>query len=311
MHYDVERGHTLAKSKLTIVAGLLLIGVMVLAACGTSTGGSTSTNPNKISLKQLRLGLIPVENGTTEITATQPFADDLSKALGIPVHLFVGTSYTATIEAEASGQLDAALYGGLSYILANQKDNIQFLCRQLNADGTPTYNSLIITRPSTHLTTIAQLKGHTFSFVDPASTSGYLIPSYEMVQAGLNPQTDVKGTFAGSHQASLQAVLSGKVDAGAVASDTFAQLQAQGLFKASQIVVIQKSFDIYEGPIAVPPSMSTHDRQILAAAIEGIHDTAALQKAGFGGFVAGSDHDYDHIRQLITTLNLNLQQLAG
>jgi phosphonate transport system substrate-binding protein len=288
-----------------------MLGVMMLAACGSSSAATSAANPNKISLKTLRLGLIPVENGTSEITDTLPFAHDLSQALGIPVTLSVGTSYTATIEAEASGQLDAALYGALSYLLANQKYNLQFLCRQLNADGTATYNSLIITRPSTHLTSIAQLKGHTFAFVDPASTSGYLIPQYLMVQAGLNPQTDVKGSFAGSHQASLQAVLSGKVDAGAVASDTFAQLEAKGLFQASQIVVIQKSFPIYEGPIAVPPTMSAHDRQILAAAFESVHDQAALQSAGIGGFVAGSDHDYDPIRQLVTTLNLNLQQLAG
>jgi phosphonate transport system substrate-binding protein len=301
------------KPSLRIGAGLLMLCIMMLAACGTSSAGNTTptANPNKISLKVLRLGLIPVENGTSEITETQAFANDLSKELGIPVQLSVGTSYTATIEAEASGKLDAALYGALSYLLANQKYNIQFLCRQLNADGTATYNSLIITRPGSGITTLKQLKGKTFSFVDPASTSGYLVPSYELVQAGLNPQTDVKGIFAGSHQASLQAVLSGKVDAGAVASDTFAQLEAKGLFKASQIVIVQKSFDIYEGPIAVPATMSANDRRILAAAFEGVKNQADLQAAGIGGFVAGSDHDYDSIRQLITTLNLNLQQLAG
>jgi phosphonate transport system substrate-binding protein len=286
--------------------------IMMLAACGTSSAGTAPTpNPNKISLKQLRLGLIPVENGTSEITETQAFAHDLSVELGIPVVLSVGTSYTATIEAEASGKLDAALFGALSYILANQKHNIQFLCRQLNSDGTPTYNSLIITRPNTGIKTIKDLKGKTFSFVDPASTSGFLVPSYEMVQAGLNPQTDVKGVFAGSHQASLQAVLSGKVAAGAVASDTFAQLEAKGLFKASDIVVVQKSFDIYEGPIGVPPTMSANDRRILAAAFEGVTNKADLQAAGIGGFVAGSDHDYDQIRQLVTTLNLDLAKLAG
>jgi phosphonate transport system substrate-binding protein len=308
----IKRRHTLIKPSLRIGVGMLLVGMMMLAACGTSSGGNaTTTNPNKISLKELRLGLIPVENGTSEITQTQPFASDLSKALGIPVTLYVGTSYTATIEAEASGKLDAALYGALSYILANQQDNIQFLCRQLNSDGAPTYNSLIITQPNSGINSIAQLKGRTFSFVDPASTSGFLVPEYLMTQAGLNPQTDVKGTFAGSHQASLQAVLSGKVAAGAVASDTFAQLEAQGLFKASQIKVIATSFPIYEGPIAVPSTMSPHDRAILAAAFEGIKNQKDLQAAGIGGFVPGSDSDYNSIRQLIRTLNLNLQSLAG
>jgi phosphonate transport system substrate-binding protein len=286
--------------------------IMMLAACGTSSAGNTSTtNPNKISLKELRLGLIPVENGTQEITQTQAFANDLSKELGIKVVLSVGTSYTATIEALASGKLDAGLFGALSYLLANQKYNIQFLCRQLNADGTATYNSLIVTRPSSGIKTIKELKGHTFSFVDPASTSGYLVPSYLMVQAGLNPQTDVRGIFSGSHQASITAVVSGRVDAGAVASDTFAQLEAKGLYKASDVFIIAKSFDIYEGPIGVPPTMSANDRRILAAAFEAVKNQADLQAAGIGGFVPGSDHDYDSIRQLVSTLNLDLTKLGG
>ena len=99
--------------------------------------------------------------------------------------------------------------------------------------------------------------------------------------------------------------------AGAVASDTFAQLEAKGLFKASDVVIVVKSFPIFEGPIGVPQSMSANDRRILAAAFEGVKNQADLQAAGIGGFVAGSDHDYDQIRQLVTTLNLDLQKLAG
>jgi hypothetical protein len=77
------------------------------------------------------------------------------------------------------------------------------------------------------------------------------------------------------------------------------------------VYIIAKSFDIFEGPIGVPPTMSANDRRILAAAFEGIKDTSALQSAGIGGFVAGSDHDYDSIRQLITTLNIDISKLVS
>lgn len=290
---------------------LLLVGIMVMAACGSSSTSSASTNPNKFSLKQLRLGLIPLDNATTEIGETQLFAAELQQALGVPVILSVGTTYTASIEAEASGKVDAVLYGPLSFLLANSKYNIQFLCRQLNSDGTPTYNSLIVTTPQTGITSLAQLKGHSFSFTDPASTSGYLIPTYTLTEAGIDPTKDITPVFSGNHTASITAIVNHKVDAGAVASDTFAQEEAKGLFSASDVVILNKSFDIYEGPIGVPSSMSTNDQRLLKAAFESIKDQNALTQAGLGGFVDGSAHDYDNILKAIQTLGLNLNTLGG
>jgi phosphonate transport system substrate-binding protein len=305
-----QRRATLLKTSTRTASLLALILIMTLTACG-STSSNNGGSSNKISLKELNFGLIPLDNATKEINDTQPLADALSKKLGIPVHLTVGVSYTATIEALASHKIDIALFGPFSYILAHSKYGIDAILRVLSSnDGKPTYNSLIITRPDTGIKTMTDLKGHTFSYVDVASTSGYLVPQYMLKQAGLDPKNDVQGTFVGNHVASLTAVLQKKVDAGAVASDTFAQQKAAGLYKDGDVVIVQKSFDIPQGPLGVNKDMSAKDRQFIVNAFTSITDQTILQKAGNAGFIVGQDGDYNNLRDVANQLGIDVSTLV-
>ena len=43
----------------------------------------------------------------------------LSRELDMEVELFIGTDYTATVEAMRAGNLDVAMFGPFSYVLAN------------------------------------------------------------------------------------------------------------------------------------------------------------------------------------------------
>jgi phosphonate transport system substrate-binding protein len=229
------------------------------------------------------------------------------------VSVFVGTNYTAVITAMTNDKADLANFGPLSYVLASQKGGVQAISLALS-EGTKesTYQSYIITRPSTGIKTVKELKGRTFSFVDPASTSGNLEPRYMMQQAGLNPDTDVKSSYLGSHDASLLAVLSGKVDAGAVASDTYNQLLQEGKFKAGDLTIIQKSAPIPEDPMAVRSDLSKSDIASLQQALLALNgNTAADNAIGAGGFTDCNDSLYNGIRSMATAMNIDLQKVAG
>ncbi len=302
-------------------AGTLFACILVLlAACGSASASTntaataTQTScPHPISLSKLVIGVIPAESQTSVIGVTQPFADALSKQICKPVSIFVGTDYTAVITAMTNGKADLANFGPLSYVLASQKGGAKAISIAL-AEGTKeaTYQSYIITTPGTGINSVADLKGKTFSFVDAASTSGNLEPRYMLTQAYLNPDTDVKGSFLGSHDASLLAVLSGKVDAGAVASDTYNQLLQEGKFKASQLKIIEKSSAIPEDPMAVRKGMSASDIASLQQAMIALNtNPTALKALAVGGFQNTTDSTYAGIRQLAKTLNINLEQVAG
>ncbi|GHO83904.1 phosphate/phosphite/phosphonate ABC transporter substrate-binding protein [Dictyobacter formicarum] len=292
--------------------------LMLLAACGNTSNGTTSTAspancPHPISLSKVVLGVIPAESQTSIIGETQPFATALSKQICKPVSIFVGTSYTAVITAMLNGKADLASFGPLSYVLASQKGGARAISLELAPKTKEsTYQSYIITTPKTGIKTIQDLKGKTFSFVDPASTSGNLEPRYMMRQAGLNADTDVKGSYIGSHDASLLAVLSGKADAGAVASDTYNQLLQEGKFKNGDLTIVAKSDPIPESPMAVRTNLSKSDATSLQQALVALNGNAgALNAIAIGGFTNCDDSLYNGIRTMAKVMNIDLQKVAG
>jgi phosphonate transport system substrate-binding protein len=292
------------------MALLVLAFTMILAGCGSASNVNPSQS-NKFSLKELRFGLIPAEGATQEINNTTPLRDVLAQKFGVPVTLYVGTSYTATIEALQSGKIDIAFLGPFSYLIAHAKYGIEAILRTLSPNNSkPSSYSYIITKPNSGINTITDLKGHTFSFVDPASTSGYLVPRYMMIKAGLKPDTDIKGILVGTHVASLVSVLNHKVDAGAVSSDVYFQQQQMGTFKESDLKIVATSFPILQGPLAVRKDMSMSDRQILQEVFTSLTDKKILNKAGNGGYVIGKDGDYDGLRDVVKVLNIDLSSLG-
>jgi phosphonate transport system substrate-binding protein len=74
----------------------------------------------------------------------------------------------------------------------------------------------------------ADLKGKTFAFGAPSSTSGHLMPRYFLGQEGINPDKDFKNTaFSGAHDATVAFVQAGKVDAGVLNASVWDKLVEQ------------------------------------------------------------------------------------
>ena len=75
----------------------------------------------------------------------------------------------------------------------------------------------LVVRNGSSVNTLADLKGKDLSFGSQSSTSGHLMPRSFLMQAGLNPDKDLRRVaFSGAHDATIAAVASGKVQAGAL-----------------------------------------------------------------------------------------------
>jgi hypothetical protein len=75
---------------------------------------------------------------------------------------------------------------------------------------------------------LADLKGKTFAFGAPSSTSGSLMPRFFLQQAGLNPEKDFKNVaFSGAHDATVAFVAAGKADAGVLNASVWDKLVEQ------------------------------------------------------------------------------------
>lgn len=165
--------------------------------------------------KELRVSAIPDENPTELTRIYAPFAEYLSREIGIPVKYYNVVDYAATVEGLAAKKLDMVWYGGFTFVQARKRTGnaIPVVSRAEDLH----FHSKFITRPGTGITTLADLKGKTFSFGSVSSTSGHLMPRYFLLQNGITPERDFATfSFSGAHDATALWVQSGKVDAGAL-----------------------------------------------------------------------------------------------
>ena len=69
------------------------------------------------------------------------------------------------------------------------------------------------------LASIQKVRGKVVGFTDPTSTSGYLFPALQLLDAGIDPEEDIQSVFVGSHDAAVIALLNGDVEIAAAYDD--------------------------------------------------------------------------------------------
>jgi phosphonate transport system substrate-binding protein len=183
--------------------------------------------------KQLRFGLLPAEDPTLMVEQFSGIAKHVGKELGIPVNVKVSESYNALIEGMRAGHLEIVYVGGGQYLkMLDIGMKVEPLVLNKDTNKRTYYKSCIITKPDSGIKTFNDLKGRTFSFVSPTSTSGGVAPTYMLLKNKIDPEKDFKRKiFAGKHDASYLAVKNGKVDAGAVGDFYFWRWKDRGIFK--------------------------------------------------------------------------------
>ena len=264
------------RSKVALLA-LAAAGSLMLAACGSSStsaadsaAGANKAHPDWPST--ITIGAIPAENATALQASLDPIEKLLKMKLGVDVKTFSGTSYSALIEAQKAGKVDLVEYGPLSYYIAQHTGvgvkNVGIMTQSATDNGN--YHSIgWANAKQTDVKSLADFKGKKTCFVDPASTSGYLFPSYGLLSAGLNPKTDVDPVFAGAHDASIESIAKGTCEVGFSEDIIAPQLEKQGKLKASDVRQVWQSPEIPGSPWAV----STKLPQDLQDQIEKVLDT--------------------------------------
>ena len=186
--------------------------------------------------KELRVSAIPDENPQELLRIYTPFADYLTKEIGIPVKFTPVVDYAATVEGLAGNKLDMVWYGGLTSVQAARmaKGAKRIIMRKEDTE----FKSQFITRKDTGVKDLKDLKGKTFSFGSVSSTSGHLMPRYYLMKAGINPEKDFsKFSFSGAHDATTAWVEAGRVDAGALNFLVWDKLVANKKVDTDKVVI--------------------------------------------------------------------------
>jgi phosphonate transport system substrate-binding protein len=177
----------------------------------------------------ITMAFVPSGESGVIATASQAIADCLNKMTGLSYTIQTGTSYAAAIESMGAGKSQVGFLNTFSILAAQAKYGIipalinlrNYSTNSLDPDNSlggklePFYRGQFIANTASGIKTFADLKGKTFCFVDPLSTSGYIVPRIVLAANGINPDTDFKATQnAGSHPNVAIAVYKGDCDAG-------------------------------------------------------------------------------------------------
>jgi len=245
------------------------------------------------------------------VRQSQAILDIVAKHTGMKVDTFVGSDYNATIEALRAGHIDVALLGPFSYVLATTVAPVEAFAVTVTARSMqPSYQSIIIAGKDSNINTIADLKGRTFAFVDPGSTSGFMVPSAAMIKLGITPEKDFKQVmYSGGHDATIVAVGSGKVDAGSVADRIYERGCAKGLADCSKLKVVWTSPPIPNDPLLYRKTLSDDMKKKIRDAFFSVKNLAFGEMGTVARFDPASDKDYDPLREIASALKLDLRKM--
>ena len=255
-------------------------------------------------VQQLIWGVTPfvTSDGSVE-SHYEPTVRIVAERLSIPMQVLAGENY-ADVEARLlAGSIDIAVMSPYAYVRARAKNpGIKAIATHI-ANGTESYGAYILAREDSDIRTLADLRGKPFGFVDPHSSSGWLFPASRLLDAGMNPLSDIEGRFYGSHAAVISAIASGEVAAGS----TYVAALAEGRGKipgANKLRVIARTERIPYDAYVVRPDFPIKAILGFQKALSSVSTRdprgreALTSLEDINGFVRTDDAHYKRVRDV-------------
>lgn len=248
--------------------------------------------------KELHFGLIPTESATGITDRYEGLAKHIEKQLGIPVKMQVATDYAGVITAMQFKHVDLAYFGPKSYVEAAARANAEATVMEVLEDGTLGYYGLIITKKGSGINSLKDAKGKIWAFTDPNSTSGTLVPTVYFVKTlKIEPEKYFsKVIYSGSHESSILAIKSGKVDIASTNDLDLARGDGKQWNSAKDFQILWTSDLIPGSPMAYRKDLPESLKNAITKAFLSYDDKDGLKKLKLKGFAATNDKAYDPIR---------------
>ncbi|MEG4272432.1 MULTISPECIES: phosphate/phosphite/phosphonate ABC transporter substrate-binding protein [unclassified Microcoleus] len=278
------------------------LSLLLVASCSTTVNQSNRTSSNfAVSEPETLEFAVTDVRGAEDLQQNyQTFRTVLGEVLEKKIELFPVDNYIAAAVALQSGQLKLALTGPSEYVIMRARTNAV----PIIAITRPEYHSIIAVSANSEIKSAAQLKGKTTAMWEVGSTSGHLGPIKILLEAGLNPQTDIKISMLGKN--GLQALKKGEVDALAIGYTRYQNLlNSEGLSESEfRLIATGQPLpnDLFVAssnlPIVVVEKMRDRLVENQDKLIEAILVGKANDKYQGAKLVPANDSDYNMIREV-------------
>ena len=244
-------------------------------------------------------------------------ADLLFESTGLVFETFVATDYTAAIEAMCAEPSQAQMSSLATFALITAADRGCIDPELVSARrGSTTYNGQLIYNVNSGIVPgdYTTLVGKTFCGVETTSTSGWIIPSVMLRANGVDPDTDLEVTFAGTHDAVAAAVYSGDCDAGATFVDARTTIEATSPDVMDVVGIFEVSIPIpndgVQYAVNVPRELRDQINEALLALAGTEAGAEALNTAyQWSGLELHDNTFYDPFRQLLDAAGISAEDL--
>lgn len=243
----------------------------VLALLGTVAQISVGA---PITLSKIVVALKPDKDPEAIIAERAQLSKYLSKQLGKPVEVIVPLSSAVILEGLGNGTIDLAYLAATDMLNAlNEQTATLLLAGEI--DGKTSYKSYWVTLKEKPYRSIEDLRGKSIAFSGKTSTSGYVIPLWDLRQKNLISDSGKAEEFFGEgnvwfgsgYVSAVERVLNGDAEAAAV---SYYVLDKDKHLTPAQRQKLRRLTE--QGPvpthvIAVRSSISDADRTALRAAL--------------------------------------------
>lgn len=247
-------------------------------------------------------------NGMEELQRDyEPFRQELARVLNKKIEFFPTENYTAAASALQLDRVDLVLAGPSEYVVIQATTNAV----PLISITRPNWRSLIVVREDSGIESLTQLQGKTIAMGAIGGTSSHLAPTKFLIDAGLNPNTDVTIRMLGTEGFSgLEELKTGQVDAWGGASHRYENfLEAEGTNRSAYPPLVTGRIlpgDVLVANSKLAPDFIEQLRERMLKnrdpLIEAILATPNNQKYRQSQIVRANDVEYELIRKVYKTI---------
>ncbi|MFC2030388.1 phosphate/phosphite/phosphonate ABC transporter substrate-binding protein [Chloroflexota bacterium] len=295
------------KSNLLVLVVLFTVAALLVTGCGGQELGSED-NPIVMSF---------VPSGDTQdiMASGDQIAEAVSEATGLTIQSNVGTDFAAVREAMGAGKAHIGWLNTFNYVLASEKYGVD-VGMVTERYGTTSYKGQINVGADSGISSLEDLKGKVMCWVDPNSTSGYIIPRIMLQAAGIDPDNDFAQTVeAGSHDNVVTAVYNGDCDAGASFDDARDNIEEDFPDVKEKVVVLAVSPDIPNDSVSFTKDFPEETRAQIIDALLAFAATDEGKEAlnllyNIAGLQAADDTFYDGFRADLSKAGIDIEEMA-
>ncbi|HEX7673324.1 MAG TPA: phosphate/phosphite/phosphonate ABC transporter substrate-binding protein [Bdellovibrio sp.] len=269
--------------------------------------------------RPIQFALVPGQDSAVLMENGKILEKWIHDQTGLYVKMQVPVSFIAVVEGLGSQRVDIAIVNTFGYIMAHEKYQASARLIGVNLGHSEYWGQIITANPK--IQSLKDLNGKKFAFVDPASTSGYLLAAKLMKDENIKPSEVM---FAGKHDSVVTMVYQGRIDAGA----TYNTPAENGVPQDARRLVVQQFPDVYEkvrilkltgpipsDPVVVRKNLPPEIEAKLISALKSFGSTPEGAKAlknlyHLTGFKDCTDKDYDSVRKLLLDMGKSVQDFV-